>query len=407
MTISSTINEVSYTGDGTNNTYPYTFVIFANTDLYVYIDSVLQTLTTDYTVTNVAEPQGGNVVFESGSIPALGTSVVIYRDVPQTQQTDYVGGEKFSPETHERALDRLTTIAQQLQSEVDRCIKLAKTVTDSGGVELNYDATARANQFFGFDADGNLVLAQEFGTWQGDWVTATNYYTGDVIRDGANGANTENIYRSSTVHTSGVWATDLAAGKWILVIDVEAVSDAKDDAEAAAVLAQAWAVNPEDDDVDGYPGEYSALHHAAKAEGWHDVGFSLDPSPDSDHTVSGFNADPLTAGESLVFGDFCYLKPADGKMYKADADDEDKIPCIAMCMETLGVDGTGAFLFRGFARDDSWSWTAGDKLYMSTTAGELQAGPPSGTGDLIQPMGTAITATVIMLNPTYGYAKHK
>lgn len=404
MTISSTINSISYVASGTNDTFPYTFRIFDEADLEVYVNSVLQALTTDYTVTNVDNPQGGNVIFEPGSIPALNIAVVIYRNVPQLQETDYVDGEKFPADTHERALDRLTTEVQQLQDEVDRTFKLSRTVIDAGLVEANYSVAQRKSKFLGFDVYGDITIHGAMGTWHDDWTTVTNYVVGDTVRD----PSTNNIYVAAVNHTSDVFATDLANEYWSLVINIVDVEIAQAAAESAAVLAQQWAVHPEDDDVDGFPGEFSSLHHAAKSEAWHDIGFSLDPSPDSDHTVSGFNADPLTAGEPLVFGEFCYLKPSDGKMYLADANLETAMPVIAMCMETLAGDGAGAFLFRGFARDDSWSWTAGDLLYASTSVpGELQSGPPSGSGDIIQPIAVAITATVIILNPTYGYAKHK
>ena len=39
----------------------------------------------------------------------------------------------------------------------------------------------------------------------------------------------------------------------------------KDETETARNLAQEWAENPEDDQITGTPGSYSALHHAAKA----------------------------------------------------------------------------------------------------------------------------------------------
>jgi hypothetical protein len=119
MTISTTINRKEYTGNGVNDTFAYTFWISADGDLKVYVDSVLQTITTHYTVTLAGEPTGGNVVFTAGNIPDSGASVVIWRDVPKTQSTDYVGGEKFSAETHETALDRLTVITQQLQDDMD------------------------------------------------------------------------------------------------------------------------------------------------------------------------------------------------------------------------------------------------------------------------------------------------
>jgi hypothetical protein len=384
MTISTTHNRVELVGNGVNGTFPYSYRIFDETDLEVWVDSVLQALTTDYTVTGVDEDQGGNVAFKTASIPIDQASVVILRIVPMTQETDYVEGEKFSPETHERALDRLTCEVQQLADGLARSIKLASTVTDSGGVDLDYDASERASKYIGFDENGDLVVADDLGTWHGDWAADTAYVTADIVVDGAAGNDTKNIYRATSAHTSSVWSTELAAGYWTLMIDVGAV-------EAAAAIAVAAAA--------------AAAQSALDAEAWHDQGFTLDASPD-DHDVSGYRADSLQAGENVVFGSFCYMK-SDGKVWKADATDDTKAPCAFMAIETIAADASGEFLVRGFARDDSWSWTVGALLYLSTDVGELTETAPSGTGNVIQPMGIAITATIIMLNPTYGYAEHK
>jgi hypothetical protein len=274
MTISTLINRKEYTGNGVNDTFAYTFWISADGDLKVYVDSVLQTITTDYTVTLAGEPTGGNVVFEAGSIPADQSSVVIWRDVPKTQSTDYVGGEKFSAETHETALDRLTVIAQQLQDDMDRCIKLAKTVTDTGLIELDQGASTRAGKFLSFDSSGDLAGSTTFGTNKGEWATSTVYVIGDTVYDGTNGASTYNVYTCSEDHTSGVWATDLAAPKWTLSINVATITTAAQAAQTAAESAQAyaeeWANKAEDSLISAAAGgdevdDYSALHFAAKA----------------------------------------------------------------------------------------------------------------------------------------------
>jgi len=247
MTIATTINRKEYTGNGANDTFAYTFIIYLDGDLKVYVNSVLQTITTHYTVTNAGEPSGGNVVFEAGFIPAADTSVVLWRDVPKTQSTDYVGGERFSAETHETALDRLTVITQQLQDDMDRCIKLAKTVTDAGSVEMNLSATERATKFFGFDVSGELTVSGAVGTWKDEWETAIAYNAGDMVYDGSNGGDTQSVYYCAESHTSGTWATDLAAEKWIIAIDVETVITDAEAAQAAAAasatLAQKWAVD--------------------------------------------------------------------------------------------------------------------------------------------------------------------
>jgi hypothetical protein len=248
MTISTTINRKEYTGNGVNDTFPYTFWISVDGDLKVYVDSVLQTITTHYTVTNAGEPTGGNVVFTAGNIPVNNASVVIWRDVPKTQSTDYVGGEKFSAETHhETALDRLTVITQQLQDDMDRCIKLAKTVTDAGNVEMDVTAAERATKYFGFDANGELLISASLGTWKGKWATTTAYVIGDMIYDGDNGADTDNVYYCTTAHTSGTWATDLSAAKWTIAIDMETIAT---DAAASAAAAAASAADAASDAAD-------------------------------------------------------------------------------------------------------------------------------------------------------------
>lgn len=120
--------------------------------------------------------------------------------------------------------------------------------------------------------------------------------------------------------------------------------------------------------------------------------------PASDHNVVGLKSQ-YTAGENLVFGNFCYLK-SDGKMWKADADASTTMPCLAMAAATITADDAGDFLEWGWARDDSWSWTVGSNLYVSTTAGALTHTAPSSNGDQVQFVGIATHADRIRFNPT-------
>ena len=113
MTISSTTVKNSYSGNGSNDTFVYGFKIFANTDLQVIIRSAAgtettKTLTTHYTVTGVGSASGGNVVFTAGNIPTATETVVLIRNVPQTQAIDYIANDPFPAETHEEGLDRAT-----------------------------------------------------------------------------------------------------------------------------------------------------------------------------------------------------------------------------------------------------------------------------------------------------------
>jgi hypothetical protein len=98
MTVSSTTTKNSYSGNGSTTTFAYGFKIFADADLTVILRSstgveTVQSLTTNYTVTNAGNASGGNVVF--GSAPASGVTVVIRRNMALTQSTDYVATDHF------------------------------------------------------------------------------------------------------------------------------------------------------------------------------------------------------------------------------------------------------------------------------------------------------------------------
>ena len=168
LTVSTTTNKVSYSGTGSRAVFAYTFKIFADGDLDVYIrdtnsTETLQTITTNYTVSGAGADAGGNVTFVTA--PGSTDTVVIQRKLALTQGTDYVANDPFPAESHEDALDRLTFITQQIQEEVDRSIKASVTNTISS-TEFAISATDRANKIFAFDASGDLAVTQEIGTFR-------------------------------------------------------------------------------------------------------------------------------------------------------------------------------------------------------------------------------------------------
>ena len=234
MTVSTTTNKVSYTGNGTVDTFAYAFPIYANGDLKVYDGGTLKTLTTHYTVTGA--PGTGNVVFTSGNIPANGNKVVIERILARTQGTDWNNYDKYTSETVEDSVDRLTFIAQEIDEAVGRSVKFATTVTDVGTVEVSADATARANKIFGFDGSGNMVATQEIGTFTGNWAASTAYSVRDLVKDTSN----NNIYIANTLHTSSgaqPISSNTDVAKWDLLVDAASASTSATASASSATAA--------------------------------------------------------------------------------------------------------------------------------------------------------------------------
>lgn len=240
MTVSSTTSKVSYSGNGSTVAFTVTFYFLASSDIKVLVRSangteVVKTLGTDYTVTGAGDPSGGTVTF--GTAPASGQTVVLARSVPLTQVTDYTPNDPFPAETHERALDKLTQVTQQINEAVDRSIKLSLSNTMTS-TEFTVDAAERANKVFGFDAAGELVVSQELGTYRGNWTSGTAYKQRDIIKDTSNA----NIYICITAHTasgSQPISSNTDSAKWALIVDAASAAAAETAAEAAQAAAEA------------------------------------------------------------------------------------------------------------------------------------------------------------------------
>jgi hypothetical protein len=199
MTISSTTVRNSYSGDGTTDTFTYNFKIFQDSDIQVIIRSAngtetIKTITTHYTVTDAGVSAGGTVVFTAGNIPTATETVVLRRNIPQTQAIDYIANDPFPAESHEEGLDRATMAIQQIQEEVTRSLKLSKTNTMTS-TEFTVGAADRANKILAFDASGEISVTQELGTYKGTDATITTeaYVQRDIVKS-TSATQLNNVY---------------------------------------------------------------------------------------------------------------------------------------------------------------------------------------------------------------------
>jgi hypothetical protein len=241
MTVSSTTTKNSYSGNGSLTVFAYGFKIFDEEDIEVILRNdatnteTVQTITTDYSVSNVGNANGGNITFVAA--PASGITVVLRRASPLTQTTDYTPNDPFPAESHEDALDKLTFISQQLQEELGRSIKLSRTNTMTS-TEFTVGASARADKILAFDSNGELAVTQEIGTYQGNWSASTQYFGRDIVKD----TSTNNIFIANTAHTSSgsqPLTTNTDSAKWDLLVDAASSTASQNAAAASAASASA------------------------------------------------------------------------------------------------------------------------------------------------------------------------
>jgi len=241
MTVSSLTTKNSYSGNASTSAFSYTFKIFDDDDVTVIIrtDSTgtetVKTKTTHYTVSGVGNAGGGTITFTSGNIPASGETVLLLRNTPLTQATDYTPNDPFPAATHEDALDKLTLISQDTQEEIDRSIKLSRANTMTS-TEFTVPAATRANKIFAFDSSGELAVTQEIGTFRGNWAASTAYAVRDLVKD----TSTNNIFIVNEAHTSSgaqPLTTNANSAKYDLIVDAASATTSATNAASSATAA--------------------------------------------------------------------------------------------------------------------------------------------------------------------------
>jgi hypothetical protein len=306
MTVSSTTTKDSYSGDGSTTVFAYTFKIFDDDDITVILrttatgNETVQTKTTDYSVSGVGDANGGNITFVTA--PPATQTVVLLRSTAQTQLTDYTPNDPFPAEAHEDALDKLTFIAQEIQEELGRSLKVSQT-NSIATASFTASATARANKVLGFDSNGDLIATQELGTYRGTdaTITTADYDERDLVKS-TTAAQLDNVYIALQASPSGTLLTNTTY--WELIVD--AVSAAASAAAAAAdailtaadvvstnadvVLTNADVVTTNQNVIDAQAAQAAAELAADNFDDTYLGAKASDPTVDND-------GDPLNAGD--------------------------------------------------------------------------------------------------------------
>lgn len=133
--------------------YAFTFEILAQTDIAVYRDDTLLTLTTDYTVL-INSNGTGSITLVASPVGATQIAIVGARNIQRT--TDFTTGGDFFANTVNDELDSLTIFAQQNAEGLSRALSAPQT--DPTNIDMTLPRAAdRANKFLAFDASGNPV----------------------------------------------------------------------------------------------------------------------------------------------------------------------------------------------------------------------------------------------------------
>lgn len=237
--ITNVTRRVVYTGSAGVGPYAFSFPVIVNTDIAVYKNSTLLTLTTDYTVTISTSTGEGSVTLVSAATGSDRITIVGARAIQRS--TDFVTGGDFFANTLNTELDSEVIFVQQVAETAERALRAP--VTDPTSINMTLPLnTVRANKTLAFDADGNPVVGEQIGDYRGNWAAATSYNKRDLVKD----TTTNNIYLCLTAHTSSgsqPLTTNTDSAKWGLIVDASASTNAASNSSNAANNSSNFANN--------------------------------------------------------------------------------------------------------------------------------------------------------------------
>lgn len=231
MVVQTPTDRISHNGDGATIVFAVPFRFLEDSHLAVFLRDAAgaQTewvLNTQYSLTGAGDDAGGTltvITSPTDYTPLAGETLVIVREVPVTQETDYVENDPFPAETHERALDKLTMIAQELAERLDRTFTIPETDLVAGNFVLPIDIT-RANKALHFDPAGVPIMVVPTDA-SGTIVTATGSTTGRILAErfskvfnikdgygGVAGAKWDNVSDDTVAFLAAIDAANAAGG---------------------------------------------------------------------------------------------------------------------------------------------------------------------------------------------------
>jgi len=227
MTITVLPARNEYTATAAQTVFNYTFKIFENTDLNVYITPVGQEandstdLTTAYTVDagTIGDEDGGFITMDSGV--TAGSLVTIVSDVPESRTTDYQFNGDFIPDTVNADFDRVVQLTKQVEDTAGRTLTFQQSLQNATALTL---PSPQATYFLRWNA-GETGL-ENVDLTVGGAPTDSSLVTYDASNNFAGGT-------SRTVENK--------LGESVSVKDFGAVGDGVTDDTAAFQTAQAGA----------------------------------------------------------------------------------------------------------------------------------------------------------------------
>ena len=147
-----------YTGNNSTTTFSFSFVIYDQTEISVYFDGTLKSLSTHYTV-SISSDGTGSITTTSGNTAGTGVLVTIIGAKSIGRTSTFVSGGPLTADGLESEFNNQTILLQQLDERISRCVQLAINTDATTPIEFPYDNTEsdNANRIIKFNSAGSAL----------------------------------------------------------------------------------------------------------------------------------------------------------------------------------------------------------------------------------------------------------
>ena len=157
--ISAQDRRVQYTGNGTAGPFSFSFQVNAITELKIYVDSTLKSITTHYTIEKTDGTSGqlntdgsGRVRFTSGNFPTNSQTITIMSNIAIARTSQFTTGGSLTASALETEFNNQFMHHQQHDQRLDRALLVPEHDTISGA-DLSLPANAsRLGKLLGFNS---------------------------------------------------------------------------------------------------------------------------------------------------------------------------------------------------------------------------------------------------------------
>ena len=150
--INAVARRVQYTGNNPADAGPFAFTFQVNetTEVNVFVDGTLKTISTHYTV-SLSSSGAGSVSFTSGNFPTNSQTITISSNVGLARSSVYTTGGPLTAAALEKDFDTQQMILQQVSQKVDRAIAAPENDATSIDMELPVKAD-RLGKYLAFNS---------------------------------------------------------------------------------------------------------------------------------------------------------------------------------------------------------------------------------------------------------------